>query len=203
MCKTFRNEVRKSVEGFYKNNDKAHDIHHADEVCNLAIELNEISGYGIDEKLIMAAAYFHDIYSAYRVTHHTEAHKYVLSVPNVLKGTFDQEEIGMIAKACLEHRDSWTGGFSTKLSEIISMADRGAPNAIPLLRRSFIYGKSKLKLSDHDARLEAIEHIRRKYSERAFAKYTTYYKEYFEEELERFHYLIESITPLELKEAGL
>ena len=52
---SFKQKVREFYKPFYDNGDKARLIDHADDVCNLALEINR----DCSEKLVILASYTH------------------------------------------------------------------------------------------------------------------------------------------------
>ena len=58
--KTFKEKVRNFYKPYYRDGDEAHLIDHADDVCDLALEINQ----ECDEKLVILASYLHDLFNA-------------------------------------------------------------------------------------------------------------------------------------------
>ena len=76
---SFKQKVREFYKPFYDNGDKAHLIDHADDVCNLALEINR----ECSEKLVILASYIHDIFNATdRKKHNILAFEYVKGIRN-------------------------------------------------------------------------------------------------------------------------
>ena len=118
-------ELKPILESFY-NNSEGHGIKHVTDVMYRALHYNEILNLKLNKREIILASLLHDMYSeSNRKTHHILGHDYVMySLHEVFDG-IDKERV---AKAILEHRASYTGEYSSLLSELISSADRGEPN---------------------------------------------------------------------------
>lgn len=180
----YKKEIRNEVIPFYKTNDLAHQIDHADAVCNLALELNQILESPYPEKLVILAAYLHDIHADSRGVHQQLAHDFVMqNQAYYLHDLFDEERT-LVAKACLEHRGSYKGKFSSLLSEIISSADRGRPDSVEkLLDRSAVFGMAQFGYTTEEAKAEARLHIKDKYGRNGYAQRPEIYCKYFAKEL--------------------
>ena len=186
MLLNFQEEVRKFYKHYYEENDDAHTIVHADNVCNLALNLNN----NIDIKLIILASYIHDIFNENRKIHHELAYKYVLSTQDKFLKKLSSKELKLVAHAVLEHRASFKGEFYSILSEIISSADRGIPSLKNITIRSMQFNKAKAD--------KASKHIIEKYGVNGYAKYPEIYKHYFKDELTKFQQLANNITPIQV-----
>ena len=171
----FKKEVRAFYKPYYDKGDEAHTIAHADDVCKLALKMN--SGE-YDEKLIVLSAYIHDIFnSANRAKHHKLAYEYVLKADDRFLKELNKDELELVAHATLEHRASFKGEFFSKLSEIISSADRGEPKIEPIVVRCMQFN------SNVDS---VVEHVKDKYSKSGYANYPKLYVDYFGKEFEQF-----------------
>ncbi len=92
--KTFREEVRKFYEPYYRDGDEAHLIDHADDVCDLALKINQ----ECDEKLVILASYIHDLFNAQNRSIHNElAYEYLklrmIQFSKLKKGIFNSRDI--------------------------------------------------------------------------------------------------------------
>ena len=179
----FQREVRTFYEPFYKDGDLAHQIDHADSVCNLALEMNK----ECDPKLIILASYIHDIFNAAdRKNHNQLAYNYILEANDKFLKELSKEELLQVAHAVLEHRASFQGEFYSKLSEIISSADRGAPDIKEVVIRSMQFNGCNVK--------DAYHHIKRKYGSNGYANYPKSYQKHFSKELAEFQKRVDNIT---------
>lgn len=185
-------DVRDYVIPFYAKNDKAHQIDHADEVCELALEIaNRIKYPHLN--LVRLAAYLHDIklYKG-RKEHHTLSAIHVMSgsMDNVF-GTTSINDRLKVSAACAEHRASYKGEFTSLLSEIISSADRGKPKGFEYMWNRVMNSKETLESDDPEA--AAIQHLKDKFGRNGYARYPNLYKLYFAKELEEQFNMIDSL----------
>jgi len=179
----FIDEVRAYYAPYYEDGDQAHLIDHADEVCSLALDINK----GCDEKLVILAAYIHDIFNATdRKNHNILAFEYVLEANDKFLQSLTDKELLLVAHAVLEHRASYKGKYYSQLSKIISSADRGKPDIKATVIRS-------MKFNNANAQ-DVYKHIKEKYASSGYAKYPQIYKEFFGKELEKFQEAVDTIT---------
>ena len=180
---SFRDEVREFYKPFYDDGDEAHKIDHADSVCDLALKLNE----DYDEKLIILAAYIHDIFNATdRKNHHKLAYEYVLKAEDKFLQSLSDEELKLVAYAVLEHRGSFKGEFYSLFSEIISGADRGLSNLEEIIIRSCKYNNGDAK--------EVLDHIKDKYATGGYGIYPPLIQKRFAKELAEFKKQCDELT---------
>ncbi|RLA81361.1 MAG: hypothetical protein DRG78_09345 [Epsilonproteobacteria bacterium] len=174
-----RNEVRECYITFYETNDAAHQIDHADMVCDLMLEMKKSLKLNIADYLIYMAAYMHDMYSdlAGRKTHHQLAGTYILNTRDKCLDKLSNMDKVCVASAVMEHRGSYTGEFSYQLSELISSADRGYPDLELMIDRSLKYNKGNMN--------DVIIHIKDKFGEGGYAIYPDMYEKHFGEVLEK------------------
>ena len=183
MSLTFRDKVREFYKPFYDAGDEAHKIDHADSVCDLALELNEV----YDEKLVILSAYIHDIFNAKdRKNHHKLAFEYVIDAKDRFLQELSQDELKLVAHAVLEHRGSFKGKFYSLLSEIISGADRGLANLEEIIIRSCKFNKGNAK--------EVLEHIKDKYATGGYGNYPPLIQRKFAKELKEFKEQCDKLT---------
>jgi len=171
----FINEVREFYKPYYDKNDLAHSISHADDVCELALKMNR----DCSKKLVVLSAYIHDIFNSIdRAKHHILAYEYVLKRSDKYTKTLDEKSLLYVAHAVLEHRSSFKGEFYSKLSEVISAADRGEPSLVPIIIRSMQFNNANAD--------DVVYHIKDKYTKDGYAKFPKLYKEYFKDEFAKF-----------------
>ena len=181
--KNFRKKVRELYKPYYKNGDEAHLISHADDVCDLALKLNE----NCDERLVILASYMHDMFNAQeRKNHNRLAYDYVLKRGDNFLMELSEDEILLVAHAVLEHRGNFKGEFFSTLSEIISSADRGLPDLEFIVLRS-------MKFNNADAQ-DVYEYITSRYGVDGYANYPDVYKKFFKKELMEFQKLADELT---------
>ena len=180
---SFKQNVREFYKPFYANGDKAHLIDHADDVCKLALEINK----EFDERLVILASYIHDIFNATdRKNHNFLAYEYVKSQKDIFLKELSYEELELVAHAVLEHRASFKGEFFSKLSAIISSADRGRPYVAQTIIRSMRYNNANAQ--------DVYEHMLDKYGSNGYAKYPNIYQDIFAKELQEFKEEVDNIS---------
>ena len=148
------NELEKKlirdVRPFYLKTDKAHRIDHILEVMsNVSIICFKLRRMDCLWAAMVAAAY-HDIHSTkvLREVHHLHSFSHVLDNRERFMKRYglSHDELTNAAYACLEHRNSWEGGYNSIVSEIVAAADRGYPKTgeMPnLLKRAYLFGREK------------------------------------------------------------
>ena len=184
----FRSAVRTFYKPFYKDGDLAHQIDHADSVCDLALEMNK----ECDPKLIILASYIHDIFNAAdRKNHNKLAYEYVLDANDKFLKELNREELQLVAHAVLEHRASFKGEFYSKLSEIISSADRGKPDVKGVVIRSMRFNSANAQ--------DVYNHLQDKYGSNGYANYPKSYQKHFSKELAEFQKRVDNITVADIK----
>jgi len=182
--KKFIKDVREFYKPYYDKGDKAHTIAHADEVCKLALKMNNGE---YKEKLVVLSAYIHDIFNSKdRAKHHKLAYKYVLAAEDKFLKELNKKELELVAYATLQHRASYKGKFFSKLSEILSSADRGAPKFEPIVIRCMQFNNE-----DIDG---VVDHVKDKYAKSGYAKYPKLYIDYFGKEFDEFQERAKNIT---------
>jgi len=188
--------IKGLVAPFYKSNDAAHGIDHADDVYELALYTNQKLELGVSDHLIEIAAYYHDIYSTDptinkndRRMHNTLAHNYVMQAAEWPFAALTLDERKLVAHAVLEHRASFKGNFYSALSEIISTSDRGKPDAEAIILRSLQYQGGKV-----DACVNVLNHMVEKFSSTGYAKYPQMYSEVFGDELTVMRECMDTLT---------
>ncbi len=185
----FRDEVREYYKDYYENSDEAHLIDHADSVCDLALKINK----DYDEKLVILSSYLHDMFNKKdRKNHNKLAYEYVINCDDKFLIELSNEERMLVAHAVLEHRASFKGVYYSKLSEIISSADRGLPDLDFIVKRS-------MKFNNQNAD-NVYEHIKDKYGTSGYATYPKIYQDIFSDELHRFQKLADEITKEQILE---
>lgn len=192
----FQEELIEVVSPYYINNDAAHRLDHAKAVVVDSIKL--IDYLGREDLLYpaVAASYLHDMFAPSRVAHEQLIYDDLLY--GKLSVWFDDfccryiMDKVVIATACLEHRSSYKGEFSHQLSEIISSADRGAPNVKDTLSRLIQYYHSYHEHNVVDNILNAVNHVIDKYGRDSNKKYPDLWKKYHKNDLDMFYSLLDT-----------
>ncbi|AXH70785.1 HD domain protein [Vibrio phage BONAISHI] len=182
---------------FYDQCDAGHQLSHVALVAAEADRINKELGSPYSTELVVAAAMWHDIFSTkeHRDVHEQKAADYVLEhqQDHVILTSFTKEEIILISNAIRQHRASYKGEYSSKLSEIIAAADRGNPDLDKMLRR-VIKIKMDVYSMDYDtAYSEGIIHLKEKFGKNGYAKYPKLYQDMYSSEIQDLQNKLESL----------
>lgn len=122
-------------------NDLAHNlehivsvVEHGDELCrNYKPELDFQT-----HSMVLAGCLMHDLGTRYdRATHHFISYGMVFDwLGQYGEGFYNNEEVKLIADACLQHRSSYKGDLTSVVSELVALADRGKLNQEEYIKRS-------------------------------------------------------------------
>ena len=180
----------KDVRPLYLKTDKAHSIDHIYAVMtNVSLICFKLRRMDVLRAALVAAAY-HDIYSAKetREVHHIRSYSYMLD--NLEKFCkrygLTRDEMVLAAYACLEHRNSWGGGYNSIVSEIVAAADRGIPKVGEvegMVKRSYMYHRDHGR-SVKSAQFHSASHIKEKFGAGNVGSVPEWYGEVFKEGLE-------------------
>jgi len=195
MVNAARDMIEKDFRFWYSTNDLAHRKNHFVDVENTALEINRRLDLGVDPFLIMLVAWFHDLFAWSRQDHHEKSCLWVLESGYPLLNTLSKSERSMVALACLEHRSTYSGKYSSVLSELMSAADRGNPNSsVELaLERSINYQITARGVNPVIARQDAIKHLKDKMGTNGYARYNGLYLLAFKEEIDKFRRAIDAL----------
>lgn len=149
----------------YRHNDDGHLIDHIFYVMRNGRDLSNYFELTRREKAIVyAACLMHDLGCRYdRDTHHEISANMVRQILRT-DGNFTEEEIEQVSLCCLEHRASFKGTHSSKLSRIVAVADRGVPQTKTLMKRTLQYNISKGDLTKEEIIGNAVFHLADKYN---------------------------------------
>lgn len=126
----------------YENCDEAHGVPHIEGVWRRAKEIRKLVDEDIDERILMACCYFHDLGNLVnRKEHHLESGKMVMSDEG-LKDFFGDEEILLIKEAVEDHRTSLKTEPRNIYGKILKDADKD-DDVGESLYRAYIYSKEK------------------------------------------------------------
>ena len=116
-----------------------------------------------------------------------------------LQRYFTKDQLRLIAAAIREHRGSYKGEYTSPLSELVSSADRGAPDIGKKIMRSYNYG---LEHGWNQARAvrNVIDQLSKKYGRQGYARYPSYYRALYAKELKDFQRTADSLTPEQVLE---
>lgn len=186
-------ELSEYLTDEYSLNDDAHQIDHVRAVCNRALCINAAYRLGYDPFMIIAAALYHDLFTRFRDNHHYLAEAHILTSKHWSLRRFDDEQRVLIGKACLQHRASWKGEYSSLLSELIATADRGSPsNLTEMVTRCYQYGRSNLGNTHEEALERILPHLRDKFSRTGYQKLPPLYMRVYGSKLAALWDAIES-----------
>lgn len=197
--------VKEKYGKHWEVNDVAHRQDHFDDVYRLGVKLNDAFDFGYLDEDIFAVAYFHDLFSWSRVNHHELSHQFILTtdceiITRLLgkTGSFGRE---LVSKACLEHRASFKGEYSSKFSELMASADRGEITSVEDRVRDIVTRAYKFAVSNGSPNpLEVtLEHMTEKFGSNGYQKLPTMYSEFYKELLHEVKLTIDSLTIEDIK----
>lgn len=183
---TIRSEIVDCFSQAWELNDLAHRQDHFEEVFKTGIHLNEDQHYYFDPVHILFAAYFHDMFAWSRVNHHELSFLWMRTTDHPVTRHLTASAIKMVAHACLEHRASFKGTFTSEFAELINSADRGFPDDVPaMVERSRKYWLTHNPLMSDDERMAGvIAHIKEKFGHNGYARYPDIYLKTFGDRLD-------------------
>lgn len=184
---TLKAGIIKEFTPFWALNDPAHRIEHFENVFQCAVQINDALGFRYDLRMLLLAAYFHDLFTWQRNNHHQMSHKWVRTTDHPFFAWLSDKERWEVAQGCLQHRASFKGEFSCQFAELINAADRELPTtAIDVLQRSIEYTAAKHKVWDYETvRTASIAHVKEKYGHGGYARYPGMYEQTFGVELHK------------------
>ncbi|MNP89056.1 hypothetical protein D3C85_14520 [compost metagenome] len=182
-----RNQIITAFEDKWEVNDKAHRQNHFEAVFQCGMEINERLNCEYDPKLIMYAAYFHDLFAWSRVNHHELILHWMQGTDHpLIVDNLDPTEQSLVAWACYQHRASFKGDFRFRFCELINSADRELPRGVPaILERAILYRqKNAPEMSTEQCLEDSVKHLKEKFGHGGYARYPQMYLDCFAEELE-------------------
>lgn len=185
------------VREYYERNERPHDLCHVKEVMADVDKLSKLVKLRDNyHRAALVAAAWHDAFDHVdRKRHHSLASEHLIRNSESMMVRYDLDADAMESAwfACLEHRASWEGAFTTMVSEVVSAADRGRPNLKSMLLKAFEYSKNKLGLSDDEAKERACEHMHEKFGSEGYARYPRFYQELYASEIDAVQLEIKSL----------
>ena len=180
-----RQQIVKDFSPAWDLNDRAHRFAHFSAVENCGLAINERLDLGFDPKLIMLAAFFHDMFAWSRHNHHHLSSEWVKTCDYNLIVELSEEERLMVAAGCNEHRASGKDPFTCDFAELICSADREFPGDIPrMLERAVLFRqKQSPKMSVEEGFALSVQHLKEKFGVGGYARYPSFYTIAFGEEL--------------------
>lgn len=223
-----KNYIRNVVSKFkhrYLESDTNHGLRHVLHVTAKALKMNKVLALNIDHREIILAGICHDLFAReYRAEHHELGRAYILT-ENHDCYINDRSAMIRVSEAIAEHRASYTGKYYSKLSELISAADRDEPNLKKLVARCYDCATDPVLLFEIDkgkpipdieiyksVRLPELAqrvkdggydysiyktyvHILEKYSRYGYARRNDIFDSYYADKLESFYKQLEVLTP--------
>lgn len=155
----------------YTHNDPCHNVGHmlqvlkeAEYFCTKDIRLDNR-----DKKLLYTAILMHDLGCRYdRKTHHLISYGMSFGLmENLGEGFYNKDEMMVVALAVKEHRSSGDGAYSTIISELVALADKGKPDINKYITAACLYRKN-LKIPRIFKVESVARHIEDKFSEKGY-----------------------------------
>lgn len=127
-------------------NDLAHQHKHIERVINYGMELCD--HFAVDSRvrlMVLTGCLMHDLGCRYdRKTHHFISYGMTFELLRChAPDLFNAEETKLVALSCLEHRASYKGSHSSKISELVALADRGPLDYNELIDRCVQFNLKK------------------------------------------------------------
>lgn len=191
-----RKEIADAFTAMWSHNDHAHRQDHFEEVFQTAMEIQRRIGLDYNPKLILFAAYFHDLFAWSRSNHHVLSFEFIKATDHpLIEKHLNAAERRLVAIACLEHRASFTGEFTNGFSELINSADRGLPGDVQaMLERAMAYRSHRYPEEPVElCRAVSINHLKDKFGKGGYARYPEFYKRAFGKELQAQQVVIDRL----------
>ena len=193
-----KTNIAKVAKKYYQNVE-SHGWGHVIDVLTRATAMVKLDNTHQDTLTIaeFAAICFHDAgLKKYGRDKH-EIYSAKIAAQELKKLKFNTEDINLISCAIKEHRASYKGKFTSSISDLVSSADRNAPNLNEMLFRSYSYHIENGK-SHEDAITEAFEHIPDKYGKNGYARFPDYYMLRYKQDLAKLQNKLQTITRAEV-----
>lgn len=191
-----RLDILDAFKGQYLLNDAAHREDHFEEVFQCAVVINDKLNLGFDKKLMLLAAYFHDMFAWSRNNHHAMGQCWMMSTDHpLISDNLNAEERESVAWAIGQHRATFSGRFKSTFCELINSADLGFPgNVGSMIERAIRYRETHWRnLTPEESRTSSIAHIKSKFGRGGYARYPEMYVKCFGDTLEKQYQEIEAL----------
>lgn len=188
------------------SSDEAHKVPHIKDVMESAYKMFGSDSFKkmdeVDEMLFLKkldlAVVFHDCATVIERKHHEFTGADVFTYLAELAGIMEKKDIIEVSSAIQQHRGSYDGLFTYRLSELVSAADRGNPKDLrKIVIRSYQYAIDN-ELTDPE--VHALKHVKEKYARDGYANLSDVYKDYYKDSLETFWYNVDLLTLEKVKE---
>ena len=181
-------------ESQWERNDPAHRQSHFDEVYQHGLDLNIKLDLNYPVEWILVAAYFHDLFTFDRETHHLQSREFVLTtsceIITELLGDIHSEARVIVANACAEHRASFKGEYTHPFSDFFASADRGIVKPITThipktVKRAFDYAQATNPWANITQLCQiTLEHMHEKFGTKGYMRLPRTYVQAYGRELE-------------------
>lgn len=195
------------LEDSYEYISRSDAAHNEEHIRAVVKEADRLIPEDMSDRLRMyavAAALMHDLGCAVR----NGRDRHEIYSAQIARGLIDDcgvyMETAIIIPAILQHRGSFTGKRTGRISDIVAAADRGRPNAAVLFLRAYIYAKEINDVSHDVAVQHAIRYNKAKFGYDGYARMrdNTLIMKYYPEESVAIEKIFEEAT-VETVEASL
>lgn len=153
----------------YERCDEAHSFEHIITVMRNGDKLVNLKKLKDNDNIqaVMLGCLLHDIgCRTDRDTHHEISAREAMAL---LEGTPYNDIRLKVSNACLEHRASGKGRYSSDVSEIVAVADKGSPCIHDIVKRCIQYSVDKYGPDAVKVKQAVLEHLEDKYSSKGYA----------------------------------
>lgn len=195
--KPFISDVYAAVAPSYSLNDQAHNLAHALDICHRALAINDDLNMQLDLYEIAVAALAHDMFSWTRSNHDEMVYHWIMTLSAPWIDRFRPNQIERIALAAKEHRSSYIGRYSSRLSELVATADRDPPTDKPerlLIRALEFRGQYLTRPIALSVLRECIEHVKEKYGTKTARKFPQLWLNYYQDSYVAYRQGVDIIT---------
>jgi hypothetical protein len=199
-----KQEVKEFLKTLECYESSSHGWIHVDEVYTTAMKMNTELRLGLNHDMIFLASYLHDMFQKdYREAHHLKGFAWVLEYHTEFDwlSWMNDNELKELAYAIKEHRASYDGEYYSKLSILLSAADRGKLDRTETIMRSFKYNCEKHpELLFKDNIRNVHQHMKDKFSSKGYARYNWVYKDFYQNDLSKFQKYFDTISYFEIED---
>ena len=188
-----RNQIIADFSKHWELNDLGHRYDHFNDVFVTGLYINKALDCGVSEKLILLAAFFHDLFTWDRLNHHVMSSEWVMRTEYPMITELSDSDRVMLSKACLEHRASGSGIYSSVFSELMAAADRCIPrdSRVEELFDRVVTSKTGSGMTDEEIRRHAIEHLQKKFNLNAAKTFPSMWRRAFPGKMEELQAAIQ------------
>ena len=190
-----RKKIEKMVAEFYNNNDSAHKLSHAIEVCDNFLEIDKVLKLNLDKKLMILIAYFHDIFANVddRKIHERKAAMYIFKNRSALFSDLTKKEVRIVYYAVLQHRASYKGAYYSIYSRVMNAADKGKLLIDKTIIRSFKYHFDRSQ-DENEAIIGVFKHMKDKFGSNGYFKPDDFYLKCYKDSYDLYTKNVDNLT---------